>query len=133
MKITKSQLRKMIKEELSLIMEEEADMSVEGAVKRAQGLYREFTTKGFGKFSRYKLQDLYNDLQDIKTKHSKEKGEDEGYETLMKLEKVVDEMDEAARHKRLSLIDKARVPRIYRGPEYVGTPTDPHMSWLMSQ
>ena len=128
MKITKSQLRKIIKEELSSLTSfDQTDMSAKGLIKRTQDLYNEFTIEGFDKFSGSKLQDLYNDLQDIKTKHSKEKGRDEEYEILMKLEDATNEMFKAVRYKNLSLLDRGNAAFGN------GIPTDPHMSWLMSQ
>ena len=100
MKITKSQLRKMIKEELSSVTSfGQTDMSVEGIVKRAQKLYDELA-RNRDKFASQKLTMIYNDLQDVKTKHSKEKGKDEGYETLMRIQDAIDVMLKAVKFKQ---------------------------------
>jgi hypothetical protein len=127
MKITKSQLRKMIKEELSLIMEEETDMSAKGLVKRTQDLYNDYTTNGFDESSRSKIQAIFDDLQATKTKHFEEKGKDEEYETLMKLWYVTHEMSKAVHYKDLSLLGRGNFAA------GTGIPAEPNMSWLMSQ
>lgn len=127
MKLTKRHLRKIIKEELSLIMEEETDMSTRGMISRTQDLYRDFTTKGFDNDSERRMQDLFSDLRDIKTKHFEEKGKDEEYETLMKLWYVTHEMSKAVRYKELSLLGSGNFAH------GTGIPAEPNMSWLMSQ